>query len=131
MRQDLVVAPLPDESTEPLLAPFRRRVDAKIQADLAEEERAAQVLRQQVMATLRREVSAARGQGVCARVWVFGSFAWGQPEASSDIGLLVKGDDRLLASRIAKAAKRDVHALRLEEAPATLTERVFAHGVPL
>ena len=56
----LRVASPSDESTEQLLAAFRRRIDAKIQSDLGEEERAAEALRQQVLTTLRAEIAEAR-----------------------------------------------------------------------
>ncbi len=122
---------MPDESTQQLLRALRERVDAKIRADLAAEEQAAEALRGQVLAAVRSAIEAARSDGRCGRVWLFGSFAWGQPGERSDIDLLVEGDDDALARRVEQACGRDVHAIRMAEAPASLTERVLAHGLPL
>jgi predicted nucleotidyltransferase len=120
-----------DESTEQLLAAFRRRIDAKIQADLAEEDRVAQALREQVLTTVRSEISKARDQGLSGRIWLFGSFAWGQPGPTSDIDVLVEGDDASVARLIAKTTGREVHAIRVDEAPATLMDRVVTEGILL
>lgn len=122
---------MPSESNRHLLRAFRERVDAKIRADLAAEEQTAQALREQVLAAVRGAVEAARREGPCGRVWLFGSFAWGQPGERSDIDLLVEGDDTELARRVERACGRDVHAIRMAEAPASLRERVLAHGLPL
>jgi predicted nucleotidyltransferase len=119
------------QSTPQLLQALRERVDAKIRADLAAEERAAQALRQQVLAAVRGAVEEARSEEPCGRVWLFGSFAWGQPGERSDVDLLVEGDDGALARRVEQATGRDVHAMRLSEAPASLRDRVLAHGLPL
>ena len=120
-----------DESTQQLLHALRARVDAKIRADLAAEEQAATALRAQVLEAVRGAVEEARSEGPCGRVWLFGSFAWGQPGERSDVDLLVEGDDVALARRIEQASGREVHAIRMAEAPASLRERVLAHGVPL
>lgn len=120
-----------DESTEELLAAFRRRIDAKIRSDLDEEDCAAQALRQEVLTTLRSEVEKAREQGLSARIWLFGSFAWGRPGPTSDIDLLVEGDDAWVAGAIARATRREVHAIHVDEAPPGLAERVVTEGIPL
>lgn len=122
---------MPSESNQQLLHALRERVDAKIRADLAAEEQAAQALREQVLAAVRGAVEEARSEGPCGRVWLFGSFAWGQPGQSSDVDLLVEGDDDALARRVEQASGRQVHAIRMAEAPASLRERVLAHGLPL
>jgi hypothetical protein len=36
-----------------------------------------------------------------------------------------------LARRVEQASGREVHAIRLAEAPPSLRERVLAHGLPL
>lgn len=51
---------MPGESTQQLLRALRERVDAKIRADLAAEEQAAQALREQVLASVRGAVVEAR-----------------------------------------------------------------------
>ena len=122
---------MPSESTPQLLRALRERVDAKIRADLAAEEQAAQVLREQVLAAVRSAVEEARSEGLSGRVWLFGSFAWGQPGERSDVDLLVEADDDALARRVERASGREVHAIRMAEAPASLRERVLAHGLPL
>jgi predicted nucleotidyltransferase len=118
-------------SQDELLRAFRLRVDEKILADLAAEERTAQTLRQEVLASLGRAVQRAREDGWRGRVWLFGSFAWGQPNERSDIDLLVEGDERTLARRVSELVRREVHALKLAEAPASLKERVLADGLAL
>ncbi len=120
-----------DESTQQLLHALRERVDAKIRADVAAEEQVANALREQVLDAVRGAVEAARSEAPCGRVWLFGSFAWGQPGERSDIDLLVEGDDEALARRVEQVSGREVHAVRLAEAPASLRERVLSHGLPL
>jgi len=119
------------ESTQLLLHALRQRVDAKIRADLAAEEQAARALREQVLAAVRSAVEEARSEGPCGRVWLFGSFAWGRPGERSDVDLLVESDDEALVRRVEQASGREVHAIRMAEAPASLRERVLAHGLPL
>src|SRR5436190_19510595 len=111
---------MPNESTQQLLHALRERVDAKIRADLAAEEQAGQALREQVLAAVRGAVEEARSEGPCGRVWLFGSFAWGQPGERSDVDLMVEGDDEALARRVEQASGREVHAIRMAEAPASL-----------
>jgi predicted nucleotidyltransferase len=125
------VALLTRESTQQLLLALRERVDAKICADLAAEDQTAQALREQVLAAARGAVEEARSEGECGRVWLFGSFAWGKPSERSDVDLLVEEDDDALARRVEQATGREVHAIRMAEAPASLRERVLAHGLPL
>lgn len=114
-----------------LLAAFRARVDATIAADIAREEAAAEVLRAAVVPVVRAVVARARDEGVCRRVWLFGSFAWGQPSEGSDIDLLVEGDEDELAYRVGAATLRAVHALDLDAAPASLRDRCTSDGVAL
>jgi predicted nucleotidyltransferase len=118
----------PEALQEPLLRSLRRRVDEKILADLAAEERVAEALRQEVWASLERAVQSARQDGWYGRVWLFGSFAWGQPHERSDVDLLVEGDEHFLAQRVSELVRREVHSLHVAEAPASLRERVLAYG---
>jgi predicted nucleotidyltransferase len=120
-----------DSGSRELFAAFRRRIDEKIEADLRREHELSEQLRASLLPLLEREVALARAAGVCKRVWLFGSFAWGAPEPRSDIDLLVEGDDSALARRVEKALGREVHALGLQEAPAELVERALARGVVL
>lgn len=123
---------VPDPSTQPLLRALRERVDAKIRADLAAEEQAAEALRERVLNAVRRAIEEARRDDPsCGRVWLFGSFAWGQPSERSDVDLLVEGPEGALARRVEQASGRDVHAVGMAEAPASLRERVLNHGLPL
>ena len=117
-----------------LLAAFGRAIRAKIRKDLADEARRATALREQVVPAVRQAVEAARTAGLCRRTWLFGSFAgglWGQPGAHSDIDLLVEGDEDAVAALVARAARREVHALSLARAPTSLTERAMSDGLPL
>lgn len=69
------------------------------------------------------------------RAWLFGSLAWGEPHAESDVDLLIEGLD----ARAACAAERRVAAIidapldlvREEEVPIGLVERVRREGICL
>ncbi len=69
-------------------------------------------------------------------VWLFGSLAWGEPHAGSDVDLLVEG---IAPERFAEAVREieqrlvgaSVDMLRSEDAPASLDERVRAEGTRL
>jgi predicted nucleotidyltransferase len=114
-----------------LLAAFRRRVDEVIARGLEEEQRAAELLRNSVLAAIRPAIEAARAEGLCGKVWLFGSFAWGSPGERSDVDLLVEGDDAEVGWRVSRVCPREVHVLRTKDAPASLLSRVLADGVPL
>lgn len=123
-----------DPSSEQLLSDFRRRVDGEIQADLAAEQQASDALHTQVVAALRSATSTAREAGARGRVWLFGSFAWGQPNASSDVDLLLDGadeDEGAFVRAISGATDRELHVIRMTEAPDSLRERVLREGMPL
>jgi predicted nucleotidyltransferase len=116
-----------------LLAAFRRRVVAVIEEDLAREEAAAECRRAVVLPAVSKAVAEARAAGDCRRVWLFGSFAWGEPGERSDVDLLVEGcaDPDALAAAVWRVADRPVHVVELERAPATLVERALREGSPL
>jgi predicted nucleotidyltransferase len=118
-------------SEESLLAAFRRRVDETIARRLEEEARASESLRTSVLAELKPEIERARADGVCGRVWLFGSFAWGEPRSDSDLDLLVEGDDAEIGWRVSRACRREVHVIREADAPLSLRSRVFEEGIPL
>jgi predicted nucleotidyltransferase len=116
-----------------LLDDFRRAVDAKIRTDLEREEALAASLRQEVVPAVRRGLREARRQGLCARAWLFGSYAWGKPSERSDVDLLVESssDRMLVAAVVSEACGRDVHVVALERAPESLRERARAEGLEL
>jgi predicted nucleotidyltransferase len=122
-----------ERGMDPLAVAFRRRVLAGIKADLARESADADGLRAAVVPRVMEAVQAARASGFCRRVWLFGSFAWGQPGTRSDVDLLVEGcrDPDGLAADIWRYIGRPVHVLDLSGAPQSLIERVEREGQPL
>lgn len=58
-------------------------------------------------------VAALRAKGKLSRAWLFGSYAWGQPTAASDLDVMVEGTDDpfALAAEIGAAVKLDVHVV--------------------
>lgn len=114
-----------------LLTAFREAVRAKIRRDLRDEAARAEALRRAVLPVLRREVETARTQGLCRRVWLFGSFAWGRPSDRSDLDLLVEGDEDEIAWRVSRACRREVHVIAFDRAPGTLRKRALAEGLSL
>lgn len=118
-------------ATDPQLGTFRAAVLAKIRRDLADEAAATERLRAELLPRLRALVAAARADGVCDEVVLFGSYAWGRPTDRSDVDLLVAGDATELAWRVSRALGCEVDAWRLEDAPETLVARAQADGVTL
>src|SRR5438045_2463727 len=93
-----------------LLAAFRRAVREKIRRDIAEERRRAEALREQIVPRVARTIAEARARGLCERVRLFGSFAWGLPGDRSDLDLLVEGAHvEEVASLVMEACGRMVH----------------------
>lgn len=115
------------------LATFRRAIRAKIERDLAREQRDAQARRERVVPAVRRGVEQARSAGLLTRAWLFGSYAWGAPGERSDIDLLVADglDPEHIAAVVGRDIALDVHVVRLEEAPDSLRERVLREGIAL
>lgn len=66
-------------------------------------------------------------------VWLFGSLAWGTPFEDSDVDLAVAGLDGAAFDAFATAAFMAIGApvdvVRLEDAPATLRERILTSGL--
>ena len=116
-----------------LLDAFRTAVRAKIQRDLDAEAERARTLRAEVLPRVEEATASARLQELCSRVWLFGSYAWGQPSERSDVDLLVEAcsDPFRFAGLVATACGRDVHAIELERAPEGLRQRVLAEGTLL
>lgn len=112
---------------------FRRAVRAKIQRDLDREQAAAAARRARVRQALGPALEQARSRGLCASAWLFGSYASGSPGQRSDVDLLLERceDPESVASIIGRATGTDVHAIALEDAPASLRERVLAEGEPV
>jgi len=69
------------------------------------------------------------------RAWLFGSLAWGEPHADSDVDLLVEGLEPTLAARaekrVAEMVQAPVDLVRIEDAPPGLAERVKRDGLLL
>ena len=116
-----------------LLTGFREAVRAKIRRDLEQEEATARTLREQVLPGVRQAIASARASGLCTRVWLFGSFAWGRPSDRSDVDLLVEGcaDPDRLGGLVALRCGRDVHVIEWEQAPESLRTRVLEQGTVL
>lgn len=116
-----------------LYGAFRRAVIAKIERDLAAEALEVTKIRERTLPLVRQSVEEARAQGLCGDVWLFGSFAWGQPSERSDVDLLLAAcrDPDSVAVVVGRCVRRDIHALRVEDAPDSLRERVFHDGVKL
>jgi predicted nucleotidyltransferase len=121
-------APDPD-----LLADFRRAVREKIERDLRAEGEAAESLRARVLPGLRRVTEEARREGLVGRVWLFGSFAWGQPADESDVDVMVEAcrDEVDLALRLQDETGRMVHIVNAAAAPEDLRRRAMDDGVEL
>ena len=97
--------------------------------------RAAQQKRQTDAGSLRQRlpdlVGALRAQGV-TRIVLFGSLARGEVDAASDVDVAVEGLSPAVhfdaMSACWTAMGRPVDLILLEEAPATLRERILADG---
>lgn len=92
-----------------------------------------QARRAQMMQKLLPAVKAAREATGSGRVWLFGSFAWGEPDAHSDVDLLVEHlrSPDSFAYLVGKECGVQVHAISLDAAPETLVARAMAEGIPL
>lgn len=68
-----------------------------------------------------------------SEVWLFGSLAWGEPFAESDVDLAIAGltvaDFDALAGHAYLAIDAPVDVVRLEDAPPSLRERIARSGV--
>jgi predicted nucleotidyltransferase len=73
-----------------------------------------------------------RGRFGVNEVWLFGSLAWGAPDAHADIDLAVTGlapqDCFPALTALLAAAPASVDLVRLEDAPPALCERVARDG---
>lgn len=86
-----------------------------------------------MIAEVREAVAEARGSGSSERLWLFGSFAWGDPFPSSDLDIVVEdsGDPDRLAAIISRHTGRRVDVLRKRELPDGLFERIARDGIVL
>jgi hypothetical protein len=109
---------------------FRRRVLENIEADLVNEDRAAEAARAELLPKVADAVADARRRGECGRAWLFGSFAWGRPGERSDVDVLVErcADPDVLAAAIWRACERAAHVVPSETAPPSLIERAQRYG---
>lgn len=116
-----------------LLTAFRRTVVQRIRQQIASERERAQARRARTIPRLREAVRAARDRGRCTRVWLFGSYAWGQPGDRSDVDLLVEGctDPMELAGDISDAVGIEIHVVTQDTAAPTLVQRALKEGIAL
>jgi predicted nucleotidyltransferase len=123
----------PEMPDPDLLRAFGRAVRAHFEDEVANERKQAEARREAVLPVVRSAIGRARAEGLCGDVWLFGSYAWGEPGERSDIDLLVDGcaDQFVVASVVGRACGLDVHVIVLSEAPLSLKERVRENGVPL
>lgn len=104
---------------------------ARVRREFEEAARRAEDLRQR-----SRDAALALRRFGATGVWLFGSLAWGEPHAGSDVDLLVEG---IAPERFAEAARElerrlagaSVDVLRSEDAPPSLDQRVRAEGTRL
>jgi predicted nucleotidyltransferase len=125
---------LPSQLPDPeLVKAFNHTVRRHFAAQIAREREEAEVRRGAVVPLVRQAVARARAEGRCERVWLFGSYAWGEPGDRSDVDILVEGcaDSIALASLIGRACERDVHVIDGADALDSLRGRVSAEGLPL
>lgn len=116
-----------------LLQAFRQAVRRHFEAEIARENDEADGRKDAVVPAVRKAVADARAEGLCASAWLFGSYAWGRPGERSDVDVLVDGcsDPFGLASRVGRAAGRDVHVIAWSEAPESLRRRATSEGLVL
>jgi len=69
------------------------------------------------------------------RVWLFGSFAWGEPHKDSDVDVLVEGlNAKVWAKAMVELERhvgRPVDLVCVEDAPKELVQRVVVEGLLL
>lgn len=116
-----------------LLRAFRAAVRATVERELENERRDAEARRARVLPEVLRAVTECRSRGLCGRAWLFGSYAWGNPNERSDVDLLVEDcDDAVrMASTVMSACGLLCHVVEREAAPPTLVERALQEGVAL
>lgn len=107
---------------------FRRAVFARLERRESNE-----AWRSAVIAKVREAIAEARGDGLSERLWLFGSFAWGDPSPSSDLDIVVEdgGDPDWLAAIISRHTGKRVDVLRKRELPEGLFERIAREGIAL
>jgi predicted nucleotidyltransferase len=120
----------PKDTDPELYRAFCRAVRRKIARDLETEAASPAERRERVRVVLGRALEQARDRGLCRAAWLFGSYAWGEPGERSDVDILAEEctDPEALASIVGRATGTDVHVVPLEDAPASLRERVLAEG---
>lgn len=112
------------------------RAQQVVDAQRARERELARALVERVLPLVTAAVRSARLAGeVGPEVWLIGSFALGQPTATSDVDLLVTDDattDLLaLARRVESATGLPVDVIPRSQADAQLLPLLVSHGLPL
>ena len=120
-------ARVPDALIEQCATGLLRRTRQRLE----EQSRRAVALRERALAAARQ---IARRYGA-RRIWLFGSLAWGEAHSGSDVDLLVEGLASAEWSAATACAEEicgvPVDLVRVEEAPASLAERVRTEGILL
>lgn len=117
-----------------LLEAARARVRANVEAQLARENAIAQTLQARNIPRVVEAIAEARIAGeVSGRVWLIGSYAWGQPDARSDIDLLVETCPNRFAlmKRVEDAVRLDVDVILVDEAAPRLLLHLQREGLLL
>lgn len=118
-----------------LLSQFRERILESLAKERGALSDASSPMQAQMTELLGKIIDEARRSGLAARddrIWLFGSFAWGQPDEHSDVDLLIDSPNiDELAWRISRSCGRLVHAIALTEASPSLRRRVLRQGRPL
>lgn len=122
--------------TERDLNPFAAYASAvrkRIAEQVSRESEQSRTRPEQMLQRLEPAVQAARATTGAGKVWLFGSFAWGEPDVHSDVDLLVENLRAVdaFAYLVSKECGVQVHAVSLTDAPETLVDRAMAEGVPL
>ncbi|HVE82508.1 MAG TPA: nucleotidyltransferase domain-containing protein [Myxococcales bacterium] len=104
---------------------------ARVTRELEEAAQRADALRAKA-----REAARVLGGFGATGVWLFGSLAWGEPHQGSDVDLLVEGVPAASWLNAVRAveplfAGAHVDALRAEDSPRPLVDRVGAEGIRL
>jgi predicted nucleotidyltransferase len=117
-----------------LLEAVHARVRANVEAQLARENAIADTLTARNVPSVRKAIAEARNAGeVSGRVWLIGSYAWGQPDARSEIDLLMETcPNRFgMMQRIEDAVGLDVDVILVDEADPRLLPHLQREGILL
>lgn len=109
----------------------RNAAKRHFEAQIAEEQRHGEQLRERILGQVKPIAARALESGICRRLWVFGSYAWGTPTDDSDLDVLVDGDAEQVARLLSEVMRLPLHVLAFAEAPQSLRDRVQDDGLLL